>query len=73
MLAIMYSEAIKNAEVADFAMKSKVPFVQSIDIPFSPLTPTRPSLLLNLVIGTSIGLFISIIFISIRKLLRDSL
>lgn len=73
MLNIMYNEAIKNAEVADFAIKSRVPFVQSIDIPLPPLKPIKPSFVKNITIGLSIGIIISIILVVIRKIIRDAI
>jgi hypothetical protein len=73
MLNIMYAEAIKNAEVADFAIKSKVPFIQSIDIPFAPLTPNKASLISSLIIGSIIGFIIGTLLVVINKVVEKAL
>ncbi len=73
MLSIMYNEAIRNAEVADFAIKSKIPFVQSIDIPISPLKPKKASIFKNIFIGFIIGFLLSSSFIIIKKIIKDAL
>ena len=73
MLSIMYAEAIKNAEVADFSLKNKVPFVQAIDVPMFPLKPEKTGKIKATVIGIAIGMIIGILFIIIRRIIRDSL
>ena len=73
MLSIMYAEAIKNAEVADFSLKNKVPFVQAIDVPMFPLNPEKTGKIKALAIGIAIGMIIGILFIVIRRIIRDSL
>ena len=73
MLSIMYAEAIKNAEVADFSLKNKVPFVQAIDIPMFPLKPEKTEKIKSLFIGIAIGMFIGILFIIVRRIIKDSL
>jgi hypothetical protein len=73
MLSIMYNEAIKNAEVADFTIKSRVPFVQLIDEPFPPLKPIKPSKITNLLMGLIIGIIIGSMLIILRKIYNDAL
>ena len=73
MLSLMYAEAIKNAEVADFSLKNKVPFVQAIDVPMFPLKPEKTGKTKALAIGIAIGTIIGILFIIIRRIIRDSL
>jgi len=51
----MYAEVLKNTEVADFSLKNKLPFIQLIDAPLSPIQPTQISLLRKLLIGIFIG------------------
>lgn len=72
MLSIMYAEAIKNAEVADFSLKNKVPFVQAIDIPMFPLKPEKTGKIKATILGILLGLIIAVLFIIIRKVIRDS-
>ena len=68
MLNIMYSESVKNAEMADFAIKSKIPFVQSIDIPFAPLSAKEVSKFKNIQLGIGIGLVLGLILIYMKHL-----
>ncbi len=73
ILTVMYGEAIKNMEMSDFALKNSTPFVQPIDVPFSPLASTNASLKKAAVIGLAIGFILAAIFVVIRKVIRDSL
>jgi hypothetical protein len=73
ILTLMYGEAIKNLEISDFAVKNNTPFVQAIDLPFSPLSSADNSLKKTLAIGIALGFIIAAIFVVIRKLIRDSL
>ena len=54
-LSAMYAEVLKNTEIADFSLKNKLPFIQVIDEPLSPIAPTQISLLRMLIIGMMIG------------------
>jgi uncharacterized protein involved in exopolysaccharide biosynthesis len=54
-LSAMYAEVLKNTEVADFSLKNKMPFIQVIDSPMSPIYPTQVSLIRKLAIGIIIG------------------
>jgi hypothetical protein len=73
ILNLMYSEAIKNQELAEFALKNKIPYVQSIDTPIPPIKPVKQSKLRAIIYGIALGFFIGIFFIVIRKLLREAL
>lgn len=72
-LGIMYGEAAKNIEIADFSLKNKTPFVQEIDFPIAPLSGYKPSLFRSLIIGGFLGAFLSIGFIVVRKIYRDTM
>lgn len=72
-LGIMYGEAAKNIEIANFSLKNKTPFVQEIDIPIAPLTPNKPSLFKALIIGGFLGVFLSVGFIVVRKIYIDTM
>ena len=54
-LAIAYGEALKNVEVADFALKSATPFFQEIDEPVSPIAPVKRSKLKAILLGALLG------------------
>jgi hypothetical protein len=73
VLNLMYSEAIKNQELAEFALKNKIPYIQSIDTPIPPIKPKKQSKAKALIFGVAIGLFIGVLFIIIRKIIRESL
>ncbi len=73
MLTLMYGEAVKNLEVAEFALNNKRPFLQSIDLPISPIKPEKISKLKNGVLGLFIGILVASIFIIIRKIIREAM
>lgn len=70
-LSAMYAEVLKNTEVADFSLKNKMPFIQIIDAPLSPIYPTQLSLLRKLLIGIILGGAIGSVFVIGRSILRD--
>lgn len=72
-LSAMYAEVLKNTEVADFSLKNKMPFIQVIDAPISPIPPTQISLLRKLIIGMIIGGVIGSVFVVGRRIFRDVL
>ena len=73
ILALAYGESLKNQELADFALKSKTPFIQSIDLPISPIHPEMESKIKALIMGSFLGGFLSTIFIFGRKIIQDTL
>lgn len=73
MLTLMYGEAVKNLEVAEFALNNKRPFLQSIDLPIAPIKPENISKLKNGVLGLFIGVLVASIFIILRKIIREAM
>lgn len=73
ILNIMYSEAIRNAEVADFAIKSKVPFIQAIDIPYAPIKPEKKSKTMALLLGVLTGFLLGFFYSIIKTVLKEAL
>ena len=69
----MYSSIVKNMDQADFALRSKTPYVQVIDVPFRPLSPSRVSLSLTIIKAIFVGTFLAILLIVFRKLIVDAL
>ncbi len=55
VLTIMYGEAIKNRETADFLLKSTTPFFQLVDEAIGPLAKERQSVIKSTVMGALIG------------------
>jgi hypothetical protein len=52
---IVYGEALKNLELADFTLRNKTPFIQEIDTPFTPLEKIKKSVKLFTILGALIG------------------
>ncbi len=72
-LSAMYAEVLKNTEVADFSLKNKMPFIQVIDAPLSPIHPTQVSLFRKLLIGFLIGGAFGSILVIGRRIFKDTL
>lgn len=70
-LSAMYAEVLKNTEVADFSLKNKMPFIQVIDAPLSPIQPTQLSLIRKLLIGILVGGAIGSVYVIGRSVYRD--
>lgn len=72
-LSAMYAEVLKNTEIADFSLKNKLPFIQVIDEPLSPIPPTQVSLLRKLLIGIIVGGAIGCFYVIGRQVFREIL
>lgn len=73
MYGIMYGEALKNMEIADFSLRNKIPYIQAIDFPIPPITGIGYSKKKALALGLALGLFIGITFVVVRKIIRDNI
>lgn len=73
MLSLMYGESVKNLELADFALRNKVPYIQAIDLPIPPLAGAPYGKKKALGLGLGIGLVLGSLFVIGRKMLRDQL
>ena len=73
MLYIMYGEAIKNQERAEFLLSSATPYFQVIDRPMGPFQPTGKSRMKALIIGGILGGLLAIAIIIGRHWLMDRL
>ena len=71
--ALMYGESIKNLELADFALRNRIPYVQPIDLPIPPLVGTPYGKKKALVLGLGLGLLLGGLFVTGRKAIRDQL
>ena len=63
---VAYGEALKNHEIADFALKVKTPFIQVVDNPIYPLDPSfsTTKIIKQFIVGGVVGvLFLSLFFI----------
>lgn len=69
-LSAMYAEVLKNTEIADFSLKNKLPFIQVIDEPLSPIQPTQASLLRMFLMGIIAGGMIGSLYVVGRQIFR---
>lgn len=72
-LSAMQAEAVKNMEYAEFMLKNARPVIQELDIPISPLQPTRPSRLKALVLGAAIAFVLASLYIVGRRAMRNAM
>ena len=72
-LQLMYGEALKNLEIAEFSLKNKEPFIAMIDNPLPPIKPLKKSKLIELIKGGILGVFLGIAFVVGRKIYRDTM
>ncbi len=68
---IMYGEVVKQLEMADFALKRKIPYVKIIDMARKPLRPVKMSIVRSTLISLTIGAFLGCIVIILRKVLIE--
>ena len=73
MYAMAYGEAIKNLEMADYAVKNSTPFIREIDRPFSPLYPQSPNMVKQIIMGLILGSFIAAGWLLGRKIILDAI
>jgi hypothetical protein len=73
LLTLMYAEASKNLELADFALKSSTPYIQILDKAVPPLDPEPISRLKLLLTAIALGVAVSVTIIIGRKIIKDSL
>ncbi len=73
VLEAHYIEVIRNLEKADFALRRRTPYVQIIDPPQTPIFPGKKSLLMGIIMGIVLGAGIGVMFLILRKLVRDAL
>lgn len=71
ILGLSYAEILRNLETADFALSSRTPFFQTIDVPFTPLYRDKPNWKLQLVYGGIGGVFLGVLLISMLKFYRS--
>lgn len=73
MYAIAYGEALKNLEIADYALKNSTPFIREIDRPFSPLDAQAPNRIRQLLIGLVLGGALASAWIIGKKLVEEAI
>jgi hypothetical protein len=73
MLTLMYAEAAKNLELADFALKSSAPFIQIVDNAVPPLKMQPVSRFRLALSALLFGIAIGITLVIGRKFFRDAM
>lgn len=71
--SMAYGEALRNLEVADFALKTATPFFQKLDEPLRPISPKMESKKRAVFIGGFLGGFLAVLIIFISKFFKDVL
>lgn len=72
-LTLMYGEATKNFEIADFSLESSTPDMTIIDEPLPPLDTIGYSFLIEIIKGGLFGMILSIGLIVGRKIFNDAM
>jgi len=70
LLSIVYGEAIKNTEMAEFALKSNTPFLSLIDMPIPPIKPDSRGRIKAILTGLILGFTLGAVYIIGRKMVR---
>lgn len=73
ILNVMYAEAVKNVEMADFALKNRTPFVQPIDRPLRPIAPEKAKWKNYLLVGFVIGAILAMFWIVAQRYLKETM
>jgi|GEM_PF-6211476 len=66
LLYIMLGEVVKNKELADFALRSKTPIVQAIDLPLKPLPSYAPLWWMELFRAAVLAFLLGGLFVLLR-------
>lgn len=73
MFGVMYAEAVKNREIADFSLKNKTPFIRTVDVPFAPLRVIRPIWWRELITALLLGGLCWVLFVVARQIVSEIL
>jgi hypothetical protein len=64
----IYSEVVKNLEIAKISFRKEKPLIQVIDVPIYPLERERLGKLKSAILGGGITVFLTLLFLTLRKL-----
>ncbi len=70
---LVYGEVLKNLEISDYTLKSKMPFIQIIDSPVIPLKMERRGVVKHLIMGFILGFFICSLIIILHHYIQQVL
>lgn len=65
------TELVKQSELAKVTLRKETPLIQVIDRPILPLPKERVGKIKGLVLGSIVGIFCVILFLIIRKVIRN--
>lgn len=68
LLTQLYGELVKNLELSKLNLSQEEPLVQVIDTPRFPLAFTKPSIIVNIIGGGFVGLLLSVLILSLRRI-----
>lgn len=71
VLQTIYSEVVKNLELAKITMAQETPIIQIIDAPVYPLKLVRLGKMKGMIIGGFLGGFLICFFLLVRKTIRE--
>lgn len=67
----VYAEVVKNYELAQMALREETPLIQVIDRPVFPLLIDRVTKFKGILIGLIIGVFVTAIFLTGKKIVSE--
>lgn len=71
ILNLTYAEVLRNLETARFALSTRTPFFQTVDVPFTPLYAIRQNWRKKGLYGVLTGAFIGFLLVSVGKFYGD--
>ncbi|MEO0731321.1 MAG: hypothetical protein AAFZ52_00685 [Bacteroidota bacterium] len=71
ILNLSYAEVLRNLETADFALSTKTPFFQTVDLPYTPLYKQDASWLTAAIKGFLVGAAFLFSFLMLVKFYRE--
>ena len=69
--AALYTELLKNLEIAELTLKKETPLIQVIDKPVLPLKNQKMGRSIGALIGLIIGCIFTIIFLGVRFIIKQ--
>jgi hypothetical protein len=73
VLELMFAEATKNVEIADYTLRTISPFLVSIDMPIAPIKPGIPSPIKTTIIGIILGFILGSLWVIGRAMVREAM
>ncbi len=71
-LSTMYAEAVRNYEISSFSLNSQTPFFQEIDLPETPITASRFSILKASIISIVLSVILYLIYVFLAQIVEEN-